>query len=175
MADAKPFRSALILGGARSGKSVHAEQLVLSSGLQPVYIATSQVGDGEMQERIKLHKSRRGANWQLVEEPLSLVKAIQSVDAPNNVLLVDCLTLWLSNLMHDARTIADEVSDLVIAIPALTSKIVFVSNEVGLGIVPENALARKFCDEQGRLNQEIAAVVERVDFVAAGLPLTLKS
>ncbi len=171
-----PFNddSALILGGARSGKSVHGEQLVLSANLDPVYIATSQIGDQQMRERIDLHKARRGPNWSLIEEPLWLVDAIRSVDKSNHIILVDCLTLWLSNLMHNERDLADDVAGLTAIIPALSAKIVFVSSEVGLGIVPENALARRFRDEQGQLNQLVAAAVERVDFIAAGLPLTLK-
>lgn len=164
-----------MLGGARSGKSTYAEDQALQSGRALIYIATSQAFDTEMEERIALHRERRGADWQLSEEPLELIAAIKAHDDPKNLILVDCLTLWLSNLMHAERDVDQEVHSLAETVPGLSSKILFVSNEVGLGIVPENALARQFRDHQGRLNQSIAAAVDRVDFIAAGLPLTLKS
>lgn len=164
-----------MLGGARSGKSTYAESQALNCGLSLLYIATSQAFDGEMEGRIAIHRERRGDEWQLSEEPLDLIEAIRENDQPTNVILVDCLTLWLSNLMHAERNVDQQVQSLCKMLTTLSAKIIFVSNEVGLGIVPENALARLFRDHQGRLNQSIAAAVDRVDFIAAGLPLTLKS
>lgn len=169
------WTSCLVLGGARSGKSTYAENQALHCGRSPVYIATSQAFDGEMEDRIAQHRERRGAEWKLSEEPLDLIKVIKENDQPTNVILVDCLTLWLSNVMHAERDVDQEVQGLCEMLPTLSAKILFVSNEVGMGIVPENALARRFRDHQGRLNQSIAAAVDRVDFIAAGLPLTLKS
>ncbi|MFK8034274.1 MAG: bifunctional adenosylcobinamide kinase/adenosylcobinamide-phosphate guanylyltransferase [Hyphomicrobiales bacterium] len=169
------WNSCLVLGGARSGKSTYAEDQALQSGRALIYIATSQAFDTEMEDRIALHRERRGVDWQLSEEPLELIAAIKAHDEPKNLILVDCLTLWLSNLMHAERDVVQEVQSLAETVPGLSSKTLFVSNEVGLGIVPENALARLFRDHQGRLNQSIAAAVDRVDLIAAGLPLTLKS
>lgn len=164
-----------MLGGARSGKSIYAENQAEQSRRTLIYIATSQAFDKEMEDRIALHRERRGVDWHLSEEPLELIAAIKAHDEPKNMILVDCLTLWLSNLMHAERNIDQEFQNLAEALPALSARILFVSNEVGLGIVPENGLARQFRDHQGRLNQSIAAAVDRVDFIAAGLPLTLKS
>lgn len=167
--------SALVLGGTRSGKSAHAEQMALSSGDAPHYIATSQVFDGEMAHRITLHKNRRGPQWSLAEEPLRLCEAIGTAPENCSAILVDCLTLWLSNLMHHECDVPAESTKLLDLIPSLTKPVIFVSSEVGMGIVPENALARDFRDHQGHLNQRLAATVDRVDFIAAGLPLTLKT
>lgn len=166
----------LILGGARSGKSALAERLATATGLEVVYIATSQPGDGEMSERIVHHRARRPAHWGCVEEPLALASALRSNARPDRVLLVDCLTLWLSNLLGDAdatRVIAERDA-LLATLPALPGDVLFVSNEVGLGIVPMGALTRRFVDEAGRLHQSLAVRCDRVLFVAAGLPLTLK-
>lgn len=167
--------SALVLGGARSGKSAHAEQMVLACGKAPHYIATSQAFDGEMDQRIARHKSRRGRQWSLAEEPLRLCETIKAAPANCSAILVDCLTLWLSNLMHHGRDVTAESDRLIELIPSLTKPVIFVSNEVGMGLVPDNALARDFRDHQGRLNQTLAATVDRVDFIAAGLPLALKT
>ncbi|MEM9360789.1 MAG: bifunctional adenosylcobinamide kinase/adenosylcobinamide-phosphate guanylyltransferase [Pseudomonadota bacterium] len=165
--------SFLILGGARSGKTRHALEIAQR---QPnrVYIATAEAWDDEMRERITRHKEERDETWVTVEEPLYLPAAIERVDAPNQAIVVDCLTLWLSNLMGAERDLEQETAQLVSALTGRQSTIILVSNEVGLGIVPENALARAFRDAQGRLNQRIAAVVDNVDFVAAGLALNLK-
>lgn len=168
-------KSVLILGGARSGKSVHAEEMLLSCGGAPHYVATSQALDAEMQRRIEQHRIRRGPQWSLTEEPLELCDALIRADRAGKSVLVDCLTLWLSNLMHSERDITRETDRLIDLLPGLSATIVFVSNEVGLGIVPENRLARQFRDHQGQMNRKLAACVDRVDFVAAGLPLTLKS
>lgn len=166
--------SALVFGGARSGKSAYAEQMVLACGDTPHYVATSQIFDDEMNQRVQHHQHRRGTQWSVTEEPLSLCDAIQGAPTDNTAILVDCLTLWLSNLMHHDRDVEFESGKLLELIPSLAKPIVFVSNEVGMGIVPENALARAFRDHQGRLNQKLAAIVDRVDFIAAGLPLNLK-
>lgn len=178
----------LILGGARSGKSRLAERRALESGLRVVYVATAQVGDGEMARRIEHHRARRPADWGLVEAPLDLAATLRRHAAPDVCLLVDCLTLWLSNLLFagaaarqaeagDAVTCPlfhGELQALVDTLPELPGRVIVVSNEVGWGIVPMAALSRLFADEQGRLNQRVAAVSERVTLVAAGLPLALK-
>ncbi|MGI9381508.1 MAG: bifunctional adenosylcobinamide kinase/adenosylcobinamide-phosphate guanylyltransferase [Methyloligellaceae bacterium] len=164
----------LILGGARSGKSRYAEGLAGRWASHKVYLATGQAGDAEMVSRIAEHRERRGADWRTVEEPLHLVEALDSHCAPETVVLVDCLTLWLTNVMLEGREIADESERLVGAVASLAGPAIFVSNEVGLGIVPENAMARAFRDHQGRLNQQLAAVADLVVFMAAGLPMRLK-
>jgi adenosylcobinamide kinase/adenosylcobinamide-phosphate guanylyltransferase len=160
---ALPGKITFVLGGARSGKSSYAEKLVEASGLQPVYLATGRAFDGEMESRIAVHRDRRGTQWQTVEEPQS-----------SKFVLVDCLTLWVTNLMMAERDIAAESRDLVAALPALGGPVVFVSNEVGLGIVPENRMAREFRDHAGFLHQSIAAAADEVYFMAAGLPLKMK-
>jgi adenosylcobinamide kinase/adenosylcobinamide-phosphate guanylyltransferase len=166
----------LILGGARSGKSALAERLATASGREVTYIATSQPGDAEMAARIAHHRARRPAEWGCVEEPLALASTLRMHARDDRVLLVDCLTLWLSNLLGDAdptRFIAERDA-LLATLPTLPGELLFVSNEVGLGIVPMGELTRRFVDEAGRLHQSLAAQCERVLFVAAGLPLTLK-
>lgn len=178
----------LILGGARSGKSRLAETLAMESGERVVYIATAQSGDGEMAQRITHHRERRPAHWGCVEEPLHLAATLASQAAPGVCLLVDCLTLWLSNLLFtgvaatqaeagqalDCPVFRGETEALFTALPTLPGRIILVSNEVGCGIVPMHPVSRRFADEQGRLNQRLAAVCERVTLVAAGLPLVLK-
>ena len=165
----------LVLGGARAGKSRHAEAMIEASGVQAaVYIATAEAGDVEMATRIAAHRARRGGLWHTVEAPLDLGEAVAASAEPGRPILIDCLTLWLSNLMH-AGADSDEAADrLVEALDGLPCPVVMVANEVGLGIVPDNALAREFRDLAGRLNQRIAARAERVVFLAAGLPLLLK-
>lgn len=165
----------LILGGARSGKSAFAQQRATASGLNVVYVATAQAGDAEMAERIALHRAERPADWGLVEEPLALAAALRAHATPDHCLLVDCLTLWLSNLLAagDAR-LSSEIGALLETLPTLPGCILLVSNEVGQGIVPTNPLARRFRDEAGRLHQVITACCDRATFVIAGLPLTLK-
>ena len=165
----------LVLGGARSGKSAFAERLVEASGLKPVYLATGRAFDGEMETRIAEHRSRRGDLWRTVEAPLDLGAAIAAEAKADSAVLVDCLTLWLTNLMLAERDIADECQRLVEGLRLHEGgPLVLVSNEVGLGIVPDNAMARAFRDHAGRLHQDIAAVAHQVVLVAAGLPLTLK-
>jgi len=166
----------LILGGARSGKSRHAEHLAHASGLKVCYIATAEIWDAEMAARIAQHQSDRPSHWRTLEVPLELAQAMQTHAAADTCLLIDCLTLWLTNLMlaDDPDLLVRETQALLELLPTLPGTIILVSNEVGLGIVPDNALARRFRDEAGRLNQRIAAVCEQVFFIAAGLPLTLK-
>ena len=164
----------LVLGGARSGKSAHAEGLVERSGLVPLYLATGRAWDDEMRARIDHHVERRGSAWRTVEEPLDLVGALRANGGEEAAILVDCLTLWVTNLMMDERDVDAEGEALATALPGLPGRIVLVSNEVGMGIVPENKMAREFRDHAGRLHQRIAAVADEVVLVTAGLPLTLK-
>lgn len=163
----------LITGGARSGKSKRAEMRVRAFPGQPVYVATAEALDAEMEARIARHRARRGTDWIEREVPLDLVPALVASDG-GGAILVDCLTLWLSNLMHAERDWESKVSELAGALPRLKSPVVLVSNEVGLGIVPDNALARSFRDAAGIMNQIIAAVSDEVEFVVAGLPMKLK-
>ena len=179
----------LIFGGARSGKSTFAEKRAAESGLRVIYIATAQALDGEMRQRIAHHQARRPAEWGLVEAPLELARTLQQNAAPDVCLLVDCLTLWLTNVLFagDAARQAEagevvncprfsgEIQALIDILPTLPGRIIMVSNEVGWGLVPMAAVSRLFADEQGRLNQRVAAVSEQVTLVAAGLPLVLKS
>ena len=169
-----PARITLVLGGARSGKSTHAEALLDDHAGPRLYIATAQGRDDEMAARIAAHRARRGPGWRTVEAPLALAETLEAESRAGSALLVDCLTLWLSNLMEAGRDIAAEIERLVACLGRLEGRTVLVSNEVGLGIVPENATARAFRDHAGRLNQAVAQAAERVVFVAAGLPLTLK-
>jgi adenosylcobinamide kinase/adenosylcobinamide-phosphate guanylyltransferase len=169
----------LVLGGARSGKSRYAERLVEAAAAVGTYCATAEAGDAEMAARIAAHRARRdgggrGAFWRTVEAPLALAATIRAEAAPERPLLIDCLTLWLSNLMMAERAIDEEFATLRMALRDAAGPIVLVANEVGLGLVPETPLGRDFRDAAGRLNQEIAALADRVVFVAAGLPLVLK-
>lgn len=168
----------LVLGGARSGKSRFAEETVErfaeGSAGTPVYLATAQAGDGEMAERIRHHRNRRGPHWHTVEEPLDLIGALCDACAPDRAVLVDCLTLWVTNLMLADRDVDAEGEALAEVLGVLGGPVVFVSNEVGQGIVPDNAMARAFRDHAGRLHQAIAARAHRVYFVVAGLPMPLK-
>lgn len=166
--------STLVLGGARSGKSAHAERLVRASGLERVYLATATAGDGEMVERIAHHRERRGEDWLTIEEPLALIDVLRREARADRVVLVDCLTLWLSNLMFAERDVDAEGANLCRLLAEVRAPVVLVSNEVGMGLVPDKPLGRRFRDAQGRLNQIVAATVPSVVFVAAGLPLRLK-
>lgn len=163
----------LVIGGARSGKSSFAERQARESGLRVTYIATCEARDDEMTERIAHHRERRPAEWRTVEEPLLLADALRREAAADVCVMVDCLTLWLTNVLLGERE--EEIDKLLATLSTLPGRIVLVSNEVGWGIVPENALARRFRDEQGRLNQRVAAIAADVTLVAAGLPLILKS
>ncbi|CAA7621279.1 bifunctional adenosylcobinamide kinase/adenosylcobinamide-phosphate guanylyltransferase [Magnetospirillum sp. SS-4] len=162
----------LVLGGARSGKSVHAEALL--DGRPALYLATGQALDGEMAERIDRHRRRRGPTWSTLEEPLELAETLERVARPDRPVLVDCLTLWLSNLMQAGRDVERALGQLCEILAEPAGPVVLVSNEVGLGLVPDNRLAREFRDHQGRVNQRVAAICRKVVFVAAGLPLVLK-
>ncbi len=173
-ADPTCARITLVLGGARSGKSTYAEQLLASHDGPRFYVATATAGDTEMTERIAAHRARRGPAWHTIEEPLDLANVLRENDRPGAAILVDCLTLWLSNVMAAARDVATETGRLLSALRQIESHTVLVSNEVGLGIVPDNALARAYRDHAGRLNQAVAGTADRVVFVAAGLPLSLK-
>ena len=166
--------SLFVIGGARSGKSRYAQARAEATGLSPMFIATAQAFDSEMHERIAHHQADRGKEWQTVEAPLDLAQAVTAHGTPDRVLLVDCLTLWVTNLMLGDRDIAAETDALATALQAARCPIILVANEVGLGIVPDNALARRFRDAAGTVNQRIAAIADEVQFVAAGLPLTLK-
>ncbi|MGE4431037.1 MAG: bifunctional adenosylcobinamide kinase/adenosylcobinamide-phosphate guanylyltransferase [Sphingobium sp.] len=166
--------SLLVIGGARSGKSRYAQARAEASGLKPVFIATAQAFDGEMRDRIARHQADRGPEWETVEAPLDLPRAIAAHGAPDRVLLVDCLTLWVSNLMLAGQDVGQAAGALVEALTAAEGLVVLVSNEVGWGIVPDNALARRFRDEAGFVNQGVAAAAGEVQMVVAGLPLRLK-
>ncbi|CAB1367749.1 bifunctional adenosylcobinamide kinase/adenosylcobinamide-phosphate guanylyltransferase [Denitratisoma oestradiolicum] len=191
----QPGHAELILGGARSGKSALAEQRARQAAdMNVIYVATGEARDGEMARRITHHRERRPASWGLVEEPLYLAAALEAHARPDTLLLVDCLTLWLSNLIFGGRAadqveagpgmewvevdcplLRGEIEALERLLPVLPGRVILVSNEVGWGIVPLGAVSRLFADEQGRLNQRIAAACRRVTLVAAGLPLELKT
>ncbi|NKJ43736.1 bifunctional adenosylcobinamide kinase/adenosylcobinamide-phosphate guanylyltransferase [Novosphingobium sp. SG720] len=167
--------SLFVIGGARSGKSRHAQIRAEASGLAPVYLATAQAFDAEMTARITQHQAERDGRWQTVEAPLDLAEAIAREAAPGRVLLVDCLTLWLSNLMLSERDMAGALDALERAVAGAAGLVILVSNEVGQGIVPDNALARRFRDEAGWANQRMAACCDEAVLVCAGLALTLKA
>ena len=169
----------LILGGARSGKSTHAERLAAGSlhGAAPhpaTYIATAEAGDVEMATRIMAHRNRRGANWTTIEEPVKLGEALQAAASHGQPVLVDCLTLWLSNLMLAGDDVDEATDELVRTLDGFAPPVIFVSNEVGLGVVPDTPLGRAFRDAQGRLNMRLADRADRVILMSAGLPLLLK-
>ena len=167
-------RVALVLGGARSGKSRYAEELIAGAGLLALYIATAEARDDEMRARIEAHRARRGPSWTTIEEPLEIVSRLLATVPDTRPILIDCLTLWLGNLLEAKRDIGFEIERLTATLPQVKAPVLMVANEVGLGIVPENELARRFRDHAGRLNQAIAAQADRVVFMAAGLPLALK-
>jgi adenosylcobinamide kinase/adenosylcobinamide-phosphate guanylyltransferase len=167
-------RHILILGGARSGKSRHAESLADNHVGERLYVATAEPGDEEMRRRIAEHRQRRGREWRTIEEPAALAGVLEQACSENSFVLVDCLTLWLSNLMMRNINAAREAEQLCRIVPRLAGTLVFVSNEVGLGIVPENELGRRFRDDAGLLNQRVAAVCEEVVVMFAGIALRLK-
>jgi adenosylcobinamide kinase/adenosylcobinamide-phosphate guanylyltransferase len=164
----------LVLGGARSGKSRYAEGLLDRHPGRRVYLATAEALDDEMAARVQAHRDRRGEDWKTVEEPLALAAALKAETEQGAAVLVDCLTLWLGNLMGRGRDAEAEIEDLLAAIHQCGGPVVFVSNEVGLGIVPDNAMARRFRDLAGILHQRLAEKADRVVFMAAGLPMNLK-
>jgi adenosylcobinamide kinase/adenosylcobinamide-phosphate guanylyltransferase len=177
-----------VIGGARSGKSAHAERLARDAGGAVTYVATAQVHDEEMRRRVEHHRARRPPEWACVEAPLELAATLRRHAAPDRCVLVDCLTLWLSNLFYagraaaqaeageaiDCPVLAEATQTLLDVLPNLPGHLILVSNEVGCGIVPMHPVSRLFADEQGRLNQRVAAASGRVTLVAAGLPLVLK-
>ena len=165
-----------ILGGARSGKSRLAEQTAIASNKPVTYIATAQAWDNEMQERIVHHQAQRPAAWTLVEEPLHLAARLKQLDQAGHVILVDCLTLWMSNLLmqKDENIQADECAQLLQVLPSLQAEILLVSNETGLGVVPMGQISRKFVDESGRLHQQLGQIADKVIFCVAGFPMILK-
>lgn len=178
---------ALIFGGARSGKSAYAEQLAIASGRPVIYLATAQAGDAEMQSRIAHHQERRPASWRTLECTLELGKTILQASTPDNLILIDCLTLWLSNLLFSENIEYPEIGRItppenfsiqraafLLALENIPGDLIMVSNEVGMGIIPNGAISRWFVDEAGRLNQAVAAQCEQVSWVAAGLPLHFK-
>lgn len=173
----------LILGGARSGKNTLAEKKADDSGLAVVYVATARPGDAEMVDRIRRHRERRPQHWVVVEEPLALAAVLQAHAAPQRCLLVDCLTLWLSNLLDTSgetmssetgMVFARERQALLAALPMLPGHVILIGNEVGMGIVPLGARTRRFRDEAGRLHQDLSWICDRVTFMVAGLPWVLK-
>jgi adenosylcobinamide kinase/adenosylcobinamide-phosphate guanylyltransferase len=164
----------LITGGARAGKSRYAERLMTARPAHHAVIATATAGDAEMAERIARHKAERDKTWETIEQPISVRAAIRNAARPDRILLVDCLTLWISNLMGEQRDIEVEMQGLVGTLKIAAGPVIIVSNEVGLGIVPDNPLARAFRDNLGRANQLVAAAAEVVVFMAAGIPMILK-
>jgi len=167
----------LVLGGARSGKSHHAEQSALASTQGACfYVATAQALDADMATRIARHQADRDARWQLVEAPLQLAAALERICAPGHAVVVDCLTLWMTNLLlaPQAETLNTERAALLDLLPHLPGRIFLVSNETSMGIVPLDALSRRFVDETGRLHQQLASVCEHVTLLVAGIPLTIK-
>ena len=166
----------LILGGARSGKSRLAEQTAISTQLPVTYVATAQALDPEMQSRIAHHQNQRPVHWALVEEPLFLANALKKIDQPNQIILVDCLTLWLTNLLllEDQSVQQFECEQLLKVLPTLESEIILVSNETGLGVVPLGEISRRFVDEAGRLHQALGQITDKVVFCVAGFPMILK-
>ncbi|MFY9958542.1 bifunctional adenosylcobinamide kinase/adenosylcobinamide-phosphate guanylyltransferase [Bradyrhizobium sp.] len=167
-------RLTFVLGGARSGKSRYAERLVMNCTASWIYVATAQPHDEEMSARIAEHRQRRDGKWRTLEAPLDLPEAIAAHGNDGQAVLIDCLTLWLSNVMLAGRDVLAEQQRLVAALNNADGPVVVVSNEVGFGIVPDNALAREFRDAQGRLNMQVAAIADRAVLIAAGLPLILK-
>ncbi|ENU91426.1 hypothetical protein F971_02518 [Acinetobacter vivianii] len=166
----------LILGGARSGKSRLAEQIAKDSGLSVVYIATAQALDDEMQQRIEYHRQQRPEHWQVCEEPIYLADRLLQCDQPNQLILVDCLTLWLTNLLlaEDTTLLQQQTEKLLAVLAQLQAQVILVSNETGLGVVPMGEISRRFVDEAGRLHQALGQLAHKVTFCVAGFPMILK-
>lgn len=168
-------RHVLVLGGARSGKTAFAESLAMRSGSKPVYLATAEVLDAEMRDRVASHQAGRAGQFATLEEPLAVAEAIMVATKKHDVILIDCLTLWITNLLVANRDVAKNVGELGEIMKQIdTARIIMVSNEVGLGIVPDNAMARTFRDLAGSAHQRLAEICDDVYFIAAGLPMTLK-
>jgi adenosylcobinamide kinase / adenosylcobinamide-phosphate guanylyltransferase len=165
----------LVLGGARSGKTGFAERVAMRAGEHPLYLATAEALDAEMRERVRLHQEQRHKSFATLEEPFALSTALKAASKTHDVILVDCLTLWISNLLGANRDVTAAVDELIATLPQIdTTRVILVSNEVGLGIVPDNALARTFRDLAGAAHQRLAEICSDVHFVIAGLPMTLK-
>jgi len=168
-------RHTLVLGGARSGKTAFAESLALRSGHRPAYLATAQTLDAEMKARVASHQTGRGDKFTTIEEPLALSATLRRIASAHEVVLVDCLTLWITNLLLANADVAGAVSELGATLTEIgDTRIILVSNEVGLGIVPDNAMARTFRDLAGSTHQRLAQICDNVYFIVAGLPMTLK-
>jgi adenosylcobinamide kinase / adenosylcobinamide-phosphate guanylyltransferase len=167
-------RACLVIGGARSGKSAYAQALAEGSGLRPVYVATATVWDAEMADRVDRHRAARDASWRTVEEPVALADVLVRNARADAIVLVDCLTLWLTNLMLGGHDVEQHTQRLLDTLAQRSGPVIIVTNEVGQGIVPENRLARDFRDRQGRLNQAVAQACDTVVLVTAGLPLQIK-
>lgn len=165
----------LVLGGARSGKSGYAEQMAKDSGLQVVYVATAQAYDDEMVKRIQQHQADRPEHWQSIEEPLLLPKIVLENSTEENVILVDCLTLWMMNLLQEKLDIPQQVDLLLDALKKVSGRVILVSNEISMGVVPMGELSRAYVDELGRLHQRIAQQADHVTLMVAGLPLAVKA
>ena len=163
-----------VLGGARSGKSAHAESLAEAAGSNPIYIATAEIFDQEMEARIELHRERRGSHWQLIEAPLDLPKALVKADNPDSVILIDCLTVWITNVLVHERDTDTACRAMLDSLAICSGHVILVASETGLGIIPENKLSRQFRDANGRLNQAVAAAANEVFFLAAGIALRIK-
>ncbi len=164
----------LVLGGIRSGKSIYAERLIADHYSCGVYVATTEFRDEEMEDRIRKHRERRGSSWEVVEEPLDIVSALRSHTFHQRPALLDCLTVWLANIVERGHDLETATSGLVSSLGSFDGPVVLVSDEVGLGGISANPLQRRFTDAAGQLNQAVAMVADRVVFVAAGLPMTLK-
>ncbi len=165
----------LVLGGARSGKTGFAERLAMRAGESPLYLATAQALDAEMVERVRMHQQQRHKRFATLEEPIALPTALKAAARTHDVILVDCLTLWITNLLGGNVNVAQAVDELVATLPQIENcQVILVSNEVGLGIVPDNAMARTFRDLAGAAHQRLAEICSEVHFVVAGLPMTLK-
>jgi adenosylcobinamide kinase/adenosylcobinamide-phosphate guanylyltransferase len=165
----------LVLGGARSGKTGFAERLAMRAGESPLYLATAQALDAEMAERVRMHQQQRHKRFATLEEPIALSTALRAAAKTHDVILVDCLTLWITNMLGANDNVAAAVDELVATLPQIEDcKVILVSNEVGLGIVPDNAMARMFRDLAGAAHQRLAEICSEVHFVVAGLPMTLQ-
>ena len=166
----------LVLGGARSGKSAYAENLAAKSGNTVIYVATAEVLDGSIKKRVELHRERRPAEWKTVESPLSLAKTVQGLAGEGVTVLVDCLTMWVTNLLcaENKDLLKQEIDSLIMVLPELAGDIILVSNEVGLGVIPMGELTRDYVDTAGKLHQHVAAQADNVVMVVAGLPMAFK-
>ncbi|GAA0424160.1 bifunctional adenosylcobinamide kinase/adenosylcobinamide-phosphate guanylyltransferase [Cocleimonas flava] len=168
--------SSLILGGARSGKSSFAENLAKESGLDVIYLATANAWDEETKQRVEKHKSDRPSSWKTIEEPIHLASCLLRHSRPEKIIIVDCLTMWLNNLLmlENPAQLRQELDDFLDCVSKLQGRVIFVSNEVGMGIIPLGELTRNFVDESGRLHQKLGHLVENVTLIVAGIPLVVK-